>query len=69
NHPHPLDGVELVAASGEPLRTEPDPRAHLGLYARTNHERLCLEELQPRALLMVPLQARGRTVGAMVFAR
>ncbi len=69
NHPHPLDGVEVAAESGEVLRRTPDPRAHLPLYARTNHERLCLEALQPRSLLMVPMHARGRAVGAMVFAR
>jgi PAS domain S-box-containing protein len=69
NHPHPLEGVEVAAETGEPLRRTPDARAHLALYARTNQERLTLEFLQPRALLMVPLYARGRTVGAMVFAR
>jgi PAS domain S-box-containing protein len=69
NHPHPLDGVEIAAATGEALRKAPDARAYLALYARTNHERLSLETLQPRALLMVPMHARGRTVGAMVFAR
>ncbi|HSM37488.1 MAG TPA: ATP-binding protein [Longimicrobiales bacterium] len=69
NHPHPLEGVEAAAENGEPLRKTPDARAHLALYARTNQERLALEFLQPRALLMVPMYARGRTVGTMVFAR
>ncbi|MEN8374988.1 MAG: ATP-binding protein [Gemmatimonadota bacterium] len=69
NHPHPLDGVLAVAGSGEVLRKEPDNRAHLALYARTNQERLELEALQPREILMVPMQARGRPLGAMVFAR
>ncbi len=69
NHPHPLDGVEVAAETGEAVRKTPDTRAYLALYARTNQERLALEFLQPRALLMVPMHARGRAVGAMVFAR
>ena len=69
NHPHPLEGVEVAADSGEAVRKAPDARAYLALYARTNQERLALEFLQPRALLMVPMHARGRAIGAMVFAR
>jgi PAS domain S-box-containing protein len=69
NQRHPLAGVEEVLLAGQSRVLELGPHTRLEPYARTPSERVMLAQLTPVALVAVPLQARGRLIGAMVFAR
>lgn len=73
--PRQLGGHDPLAAVAEVLRTAqprffPDvPVNGLSNAGRDSAERLVLDGLEPDALFMVPLRARGRLLGAMIFAR
>ncbi len=69
NQKHPLHGVADVLAPGESRVLESGPHTRLEPYARTYAERALLAALSPRAVLVVPMQARGRLVGGMVLVR
>lgn len=62
SRPHP---AIAVIETGEPELVEPVTDEFLEAIARDDVHLTLLRELAPRALLVVPLQARGRTLGAL----
>ncbi len=69
NHRHPLHGVASILATGESQGLEVGLHTRLEPYARTAAERVELAALTPAAILVVPLQARGRVIGGLVLVR
>lgn len=73
--PRQLGGRDPLAAVSEVLRTAqprffPDvPVNGLSTAGRDSAERMALDRLEPATLIMAPLRARGRLLGAMIFAR
>ncbi len=69
NQRHPLVGVDEVLEKRAATFIETGDHTRLAPYARNQEERAWLRRLTPTALIGVPLLARGRLIGAMVFAR
>jgi signal transduction histidine kinase len=64
-HPHPAERVFLAM---EPTITH-DIEARLKRAAATHEQLDMLEQLRPRSGLLVPLVARGRTLGCLLLAQ
>ena len=61
-------GAGEVVASGEPLLAADIPPEMLRRTAQSEQHLAVLERLRPRSSMVLPLIARGRTVGAIAFA-
>lgn len=62
------EGIAQVLRTGEALVYPTIPEELIGTVARDEEHRRMLERLSIRSAMIVPLTARGRTLGAMTFA-
>jgi signal transduction histidine kinase/ActR/RegA family two-component response regulator len=60
-------GVPVVLRTGRPLLRRDVPDEILSAFARTPEELATLRRLAVRSVMMVPLVARGRTLGVITF--
>jgi PAS domain S-box-containing protein len=60
-------GVPVVIRTGRSLLHAEVPPEILAAFGRTPEERALLEAIAPRSVIIVPLIARGRTLGAISF--
>jgi PAS domain S-box-containing protein len=60
-------GVPAVIRTGRPLLRPELSADVLAAFGRTPEERAIVQELAPRSVMIVPLVARGRTLGTITF--